>query len=938
MESPSEGKRAIALKPSDTVLTAFPYRPHSTLLDLLRGEPKVLGAVQILLALIILGIGIIFLLSYLSFSSKFPIVFLTGYPFWGALIFFLAGCFTVIDTSKRILGLSVTTINIISSLVAVAGITLTIISYINQHRFCQDLSFEGLCAIGRTLLIGMLSVLLIISIVEFSVSVTITCFRSKCWTRSNEVVFFLPEDVMQNSEQPAPEENVQLKFELQEASTSTDATKTEIFFFGSYAFYKLKVSRIPSGSQPCNTGRDNYESTSASVPHGQHQNIPISFKYLEEDIAQKQLPPISEQRISDYATYTKPDSKTGKFKKVVKEYTMAKSPQMQTQPLQDKDFLFQDFLVDSVQDLQALPPDDLPSQALLLQGQQAQAMSYKSPSSHIIQSYDLTSDDLPSQDIPSQDTIAQYVQPVYMSSQDTPLESMLYQDIMSQETQPAYTLSQDTQSQSTKSQSIPSHDRPSQNTASENMTSQDTSQNKSQDTSSQYTPSQDIPSQALPAQVALYEALTPYTVQIPNTQHLPEQSPDLQPQDIQAENLQLSQISYQDIRSEVLELTQEWNYEGVLHGKKSPRRHSSDWQTKGGQSPRRLSLELQPKDSQTAKQKSKDHQIKGWLSPKRHSIDKKTQYTQTSEQLSDQQAEDQQAKVGQFSKEQSRDIQIEDQLATKEQSPNEKTQYQQTEDQQVREEKSPREPPTNWQADGEKTLAEKASRQPCQYWASHIQQHQDSQSPEEETPDWTTENWQSSGKQYQDWRNQDWQTRDWKSQEWQFEMQHSLNWETQAGQIQDRLEEEALKQKTLHPEVQTQHTTARYRFGQKLQDMLCQNSQNQDKNKQNFLFRFILQEDTQTSSMQARDIKQGERKYRSQKPVDQQSEDMKPDCHPSSSQSLAQDTHIPCFSNIGSEQDVQQNASVCSDSYKEDLNFLSSSCHSKDQQQSEESD
>lgn len=43
-------------------------------------------AIQILLALIIVGVGTIFAFNYINFSQKFPLVFLTGYPFWGALI------------------------------------------------------------------------------------------------------------------------------------------------------------------------------------------------------------------------------------------------------------------------------------------------------------------------------------------------------------------------------------------------------------------------------------------------------------------------------------------------------------------------------------------------------------------------------------------------------------------------------------------------------------------------------------------------------------------------------------------------------------------------------------------------------------------------------------------------------------------------------------
>lgn len=43
-------------------------------------------AAQVLLALITAGIGAIFAFNYFNFAQRFPLVFLTGYPFWGAFI------------------------------------------------------------------------------------------------------------------------------------------------------------------------------------------------------------------------------------------------------------------------------------------------------------------------------------------------------------------------------------------------------------------------------------------------------------------------------------------------------------------------------------------------------------------------------------------------------------------------------------------------------------------------------------------------------------------------------------------------------------------------------------------------------------------------------------------------------------------------------------
>nr|KAF6466458.1 membrane spanning 4-domains A14 [Rousettus aegyptiacus] len=101
METSSESKRSathvITIPPDETVLTALPYRPQSSLLDFLKGEPKVLGAIQILLALIIVGIGAIFAFNFFHFSQRFPLVFITGYPFWGAFIFIITGLITGLD-------------------------------------------------------------------------------------------------------------------------------------------------------------------------------------------------------------------------------------------------------------------------------------------------------------------------------------------------------------------------------------------------------------------------------------------------------------------------------------------------------------------------------------------------------------------------------------------------------------------------------------------------------------------------------------------------------------------------------------------------------------------------------------------------------------------------------------------------------------------------
>ncbi|PNJ22211.1 LOW QUALITY PROTEIN: MS4A14 isoform 5 [Pongo abelii] len=635
MESTSQDRRAthvITIKPNETVLTAFPYRPHSSLLDFLKGEPRVLGATQILLALIIVGFGTIFALNYIRFSQRFPLVVLTGYPFWGALI-----------------GQGVMGMNVISSLAAITGITFTILSYRHQDKYCQTPSLEEICVFGRTLFI---------------------------------VLFFLPSDVTQNSEQPAPEENDQLQFVLQEEfSTDDSTTNAHSVFFGGYAFFKLRLSRSPLVSQPGNKGRE-------FVPDEQKQSILPSPKFSEEEI--EPLPPTLEKKTSENMSIQL-DSTFKQMKDEDLQSAIVQPSQMQTELLQDQAVSLQVFPSHSALKLEDISPEDLPSQALPVEGLSEQSMPSKSTSSHVKQSSNLTANDLPPQGILSQDTLSQ---------------DMLLHDMTSQDMQSLDMLSQDT----------PSHAMPPQDT-----------------------PSQDMLSQALSAHAILPEASTSHIVQFPEIQHLLQQPPDLQPENTEPQNQQILQMSYQDIRSEVMEETKEWKSEEELHRRKSSRRHSLnqqtkalqylrrhslDMQAKGQKSSKRHSLDQQSKGWQSPKRKSLDQQIKDWLSPKRHSIDKQAQLNQTKEQLPDQQAEDQQAKGEQYPEGQFKDGQVKDQQTDKEQNSKKQTQDQQTEDQPAQEKKSPKGQFQNVQAEGQQAQVEKVPKLLCQDSESQIQQYQ----------------------------------------------------------------------------------------------------------------------------------------------------------------------------------------------------------------------
>ncbi|XP_023364303.1 membrane-spanning 4-domains subfamily A member 14 [Otolemur garnettii] len=823
MELPSEDKRethVLTIQPKETILTALPYRPHSSLLDFLKGEPKVLGAVQILLGLFIFGLGITFVFSYIIFSKNFPLVFLAGYPFWGSFIFILTGYLIEIhNKSKQILEQCIMAMNIISSLVAIAGITLTFISYRHQYKYCQIPSLEDICGLGRTFFIGILSILLILSIAELSISVTIASFRSKCWTHTDEVVFFLPTDIVPGDEQRGLGEDAQLQFELQEESYSDDTTATRIqtVFFGGYAFFKLRVAKSPLASQfRLQTGRPSSLPPSAPVPKEQQQNIPSRLQSTEGD----HLSPLTSQKQhSKNTTHTQKPS-VFEPKEKDQESATAQHPKIQTQLLKKKSLPFQFFPSYSVLKVQKLSPKDLPPQGLPGQAQSSQniivkAMISTTPASHVMQSYDLTRKDLPFQDI---------------SSQDLPSGS----------------------------QNIPSQDFSSPDTLSSAL-----------------------------SKAMLSEASKPHIVQPSNTKHLLQKTPDIQP-----ENQQLLHKSHKDIQSEVKEETKKWNSEEELPRKKFSKGHSLDYLVKVWKFSRKNSLDKSNKSLQSSKRNflykpnkswhsSKkdflDKRNKSWRSPKKKSVDKRTQHHHTPQQLPDQPAEIQRGPKG-------KDGQDIDQRAEKEQGPEKQTQDQQADDQQ-----SPK---------GQQSQVEKAPNQLCQDWDSQTQKYQGWQSAKKQLSEHSIRDFKFfSSTQSEESGTQSWRSRDQIGQRWQCEMQHSLYWGSQACQAQSQSERKALRQKAADQEMQTQQTTAQYNLGWHLQN-------------------------TESKGQISKEL---------------QSEDTKPDILSSSGQSSMQDTSLGYFSNIESEQDVQQITSACSNSYREDPNLTSDSSFAK-YQQSEDSD
>ncbi|KAM4846569.1 membrane-spanning 4-domains subfamily A member 14 isoform 1-T1 [Thomomys bottae] len=1035
MESPSQEKRGtqvITIETDETVLTAFPYKPHISLLDILKGEPKLLGAIQILLALVIMSLGIIFAFNVITFSKKFPLVFLTGYPFWGALIFFLTGLVTMIDEKpNKIRGLPVTTMNVISSVVAVAGITFTIISFTQQHKFCQMPSLEGLCVFGKTLLVGALSILLIISIAEFSISVTIASFRNKCWTHSNQVVFFLPSDVIQDNEQPDQEEPAQIHFELQEGSHTGGPPNIQASFFGGYSYFKLRVSKPPFSSQeksepselsvlesttPQEYIEEEPESEARSLASttrslkGSLEPTETQVKFQDLDLPFRASPSSSAQEFTDSLLsslpFDLPPSESPSTQILQSSSSQDEPPQEeppqdeppQDEPPQDEPPQDEPPQDEPPQDEppQDEPPKDEPPKDEPPKDEPPKDEPPKDEPPEDEPPEDEPPEDEPPQDEPPEDEPPQEEPPKDEPSQDEP------KDEPPQEEPPQKTPSQEEPSQEEPPQKTPSQDEPSQEEPPQKTPSQDEPSQEEppteippQEEPSQEEPPTEIPPQEEPSQEEPPTEIPPQeepSQEEPPTEIPPQEEPpqDIAPQDEppedipshhtpsqeslaqetapqdvpqdtsplmldldhQSEDEPFSDIPYQDIRSEVMELTQEWKSEKKAHGTKSPRRLSFDVQRKDKKFQKRYSLDLPRKSMQyqkrysldlpSTRRKSLDQKVRSWMFPRKYSVDKQAQYNQTPDQPSDHQPEDQ------VKTKQVEDEKVEDEKAEDQQVKGEKSQDGQTQ-QAVKEkvlDKPPKEkdhkpvkeqPPKpeirDEQPKGQKPQEDKGSKvklqkqrqqipvekprkQFCQDWSYGSFDYPDYETQDKQSPQWTSSNWQARAKDTQDWRSQGWKNKDWKAQEW-----GSLNWGSQG-----LLEQESLKQRALCQPI-PQTTTARKKPGWQSQNIVDQVSEHQNI-KLKGTESGAVKQDVRAPSSQTRPSKPEDMKYTGQDPRDLQSENISSDYQPSCSQSLVQGTYETSMTNMESEQE----------SHTKDIHITSSSSTVRYQLQSEESD
>ncbi|XP_058013660.1 uncharacterized protein LOC131185258 [Ahaetulla prasina] len=159
-------------------------------------EPKVLGAIQILIGLIHIAFGAISL--YLFPSYYFSLSAIGGYPFWGGIFFISSGSLCVAAANRQNRGLVKSSVgmNITSAIMALTGIILYLCEMITNRPSVSNTTVINSVGYGVSVLLFLFSLL------EFCITVSLAHFgcQATCSSGAQPTMVCVPYQVVGGGE------------------------------------------------------------------------------------------------------------------------------------------------------------------------------------------------------------------------------------------------------------------------------------------------------------------------------------------------------------------------------------------------------------------------------------------------------------------------------------------------------------------------------------------------------------------------------------------------------------------------------------------------------------------------------------------------------------------------------------------------------------------
>nr|XP_023415488.1 membrane-spanning 4-domains subfamily A member 4A-like isoform X1 [Loxodonta africana] len=140
---------------------------------------RILGVVQILIALTSLSLGITMMSVSLPSDGPKPTSVYTGYTIWGSVMFIVSGALLIAEEDPGAYLCSIC----ISSVMAIIGIIITAFSLRNfsfSYPLCDYVLMPEKCATNYSMLMGMDGVVLTLSVLEFCIAVSVFVLLY-CW-------------------------------------------------------------------------------------------------------------------------------------------------------------------------------------------------------------------------------------------------------------------------------------------------------------------------------------------------------------------------------------------------------------------------------------------------------------------------------------------------------------------------------------------------------------------------------------------------------------------------------------------------------------------------------------------------------------------------------------------------------------------------------------